>query len=456
MHTRRDDTALHAACTHIEDCSGAWQAYQTDGIFDRFKSAPKAKEPGEAGKPSLFARLKPTPKAPGEAAKETGKPTMLARLRAATKSTSKKDGAPADARAPSKGLFAKFFGKQPKQEWDVNTEYLNLTKTYSAAHHYHFGEERTPKYGILFGTNGCKYFRDKDTDCRDDNSYISIVIDVCVNDIHTRLSFHTTGKPTNFAEWQRTSLTAAEFTQIQWIRDPTEYFSSKNRLQKPIPLDTGAATHDADHGELLAHDQLSAHEELPAHEEMPAEPGNATKASKATNDANPYFVVLDNPVEPVSHETVPPLPATPDPPAPAAPVSKKPVSAKPPARPARPRVTKLHLPSETDERYMLTKTRIDHKDDWLGYAWAITVDVSGEKRFAAIRQFDRIGPDNIHVPYVWGFVSNSGLDVAFSLANAKNLVFSEWTRTEIDDIEGLMYIKHPKLYFADIIANGVQ
>ena len=134
----------------------------------------------------------------------------------------------------------------------------------------------------------------------------------------------------------------------------------------------------------------------------------------------------DNPVEPVSHETVPPLPATPDP-------------------PASTLVTELHLPSETDERYMLTKTRTKPKDGWLGYCWAIT-EVEGVKRFVAIYEFE---------PLVLAWISDSGIDVAFHLANLARLEWRQWTQCQIRDIEGLMYIKNPKLYFADIIAHNI-
>jgi len=120
MHRRGDDTALHAACTHIEDCNVPWGAYQTDGILDRFKPAPKT--PGEAAKPSL-----------------------LARLRSATKSSPSKDAAPADAKPPAQGLRTNFFGAKPKVQWDVHSTYSNLTTTYSAANHYEYGEEMTPK-----------------------------------------------------------------------------------------------------------------------------------------------------------------------------------------------------------------------------------------------------------------------------------------------------------------------
>jgi len=52
------------------------------------------------------------------------------------------------------------FGAKPKVQWDVHSTYSNLTKRVSAANHYEYGEEMTPKYGILFGPTDCKYFRD--------------------------------------------------------------------------------------------------------------------------------------------------------------------------------------------------------------------------------------------------------------------------------------------------------
>ena len=98
----------------------------------------------------------------------------------------------------------------------------------------------------MFGPTDCKYFRDFDTRCRDDNSYISILCKLCPNDINNRVRFHTNGKPTNFAEWQRKSLTPEEFEQIQWIRDPTDYYSSKNKLHKPLSDTNVKQTHEHD------------------------------------------------------------------------------------------------------------------------------------------------------------------------------------------------------------------
>ena len=251
MHKKGDNMALHAACTHIEDRLVPLGTYQTDGIFSAMKASPKT--PGEAAKPGLLARLKSSPKPPGQAAK----PGLLARLKPSLKP-------PGEAAKPS--LFTRLRSatkSKPKVQWDVNREYLNLTKTYSSAQNYHFGDERTPRYGILFDTTGCKYFRDEDTACRDDNSYVSIRCKVCPNNINTRLYFHTNGKPTNFAEWKERILTTEEeFTQIQWIRNPTEYFSSKNKLQQP---------------------------KLPAEKHEAAE---EVVSTQATNPVNPYLVAL--------------------------------------------------------------------------------------------------------------------------------------------------------------------
>jgi len=204
MHIRRDDTALHAACTHIEDCNHVWAPYQTDGIFDRLKSAPK--DDGEAAKPGL-----------------------LARLRSATKS-------------------------KPKVQWDVNSTYSNLTRTYEAARLFANGDERGPRYGILFGMGEdvSKYIRDFDSIFEDDHSCTAILCDVCIYPIQNKLVMKT-GKsiPTNFGEWIRTSLNTAQIQQVQWIRNPSEYFSSRfNNLQQPI---LAAQVSDKDQQSILAH-----------------------------------------------------------------------------------------------------------------------------------------------------------------------------------------------------------
>jgi hypothetical protein len=252
MYTKGDDTALHAACTHIEDSLVPMDPYQTDGVL---------------------SMLRRSPKTPEQTPKEAAKPSVYTRLRAATKSSTRKDGAPVDGKPPAKGLFSRMFGTKPKEQWDVNSKYLNLTKTYLAAEMYHFGEESTPRYGILFGSPKCQYFREESTIGDDANAYVSILCKVCPNDIKNRLYFNNNGVPTNYAEWQRTSLVPAQFTQIQWIRNPNEYFSSKTS-QEPIRDTTIAENHKAA-GEV-----------------------ESTPVEHAEKAVNPYFVQHDPVVEP--------------------------------------------------------------------------------------------------------------------------------------------------------------
>jgi len=241
---------------------------------------------------------------------------MLARLRAATKSSTNKDGAPEDAKPHAKGIFTKMFGAKPKGQWDVNSTYLNLTRVHVLARTYEHKEEATARYGILFRPNNVRYIKDNRTYFAVDQSYTQISCLLCPDTIDKKVAFHTNVKPTNIAEWTKRDLTSAEFTKVQWITLPNEYFRSVFDAQKPILVTAIAENHPA---------------------------ADKVVFTEATNPVNPYFVEHDNLVEPVSRETVPPLPATPAPPAPAVPVSTKPVSIKPPARPARPRVTKLHL-----------------------------------------------------------------------------------------------------------------
>jgi len=441
MYTKGDDTALHAACTHIEDSLVPMDPYQTDGVL---------------------SMLRRSPKTPEQQAKKEAKPSVFTRLRAATKSSTGKDGAPADGKPPAKGLFSRVFGTKPKEQWDVNSKYSNLTKTYVLSHMYHFGEERTPRYGILFGSPKCQYFREVDIIFDKTNSYVSIICKVCPNDIKTRLIFHSNGLPTNYPEWQQTSLLPAQCTQIQWIKNPNEYFFSKTS-QQPIPDTTIAENHEAA-GEV-----------------------ESTPADHAA--VNPYFVQHAPGVEPVAHESVHPLvvtPATPVPAprVPAAPVSAKPVSKKaapvaakavkknavavkpgsktPTPQPTKARPVIMHWPSNTEEAYKLTQRRaeIAYKDKWLGYTWAIT-GIGKDRRFAAISQFERINPDNKISEFVWGQVSKNGIDVPFSILkrnvrdNRTLLDDDQWNQQQITDVKSLRYIRHPELYFADIIANPV-
>jgi len=440
MYTKGDDTALHAACTHIEDSLVPMDPYQTDGVL---------------------SMLRRSPKTPEQTPKEAAKPSVYTRLRAATKSSTGKDGASVDGKPPAKGFVSRLFSAKPKQNWDGNNSYLNLTRTYEAARLYVNKEERTPRYGILFGDTDCKFFRDFDSIFEDDHSCLSISCDMCPNGIQTKIVFQAIGIPTNFKEWIRTSLTKAQIQQVQWIRNPNEFFSSRFNAQIPL-LDTHAT------------------------------PSHAAHSQKAVN---PYFVQHDPGVEPVAHESVPPLvvtPATPvlaprvrtapvstqrvknkTPPVAAkrgkqkkapvsaeavpetpAPMHAKPVPVKPASEPVTQFVTKLHLPSETEERYKLTKTHImKPKDGWLQYAWAIT-EVEGKKRFVAIYQFETDPPEK--KTEVLGWISDYEIDVAFHLPNLQRLDFREWTKCQIRDIKGLMYIKHPELYFEDIIKHNIR
>ena len=443
MYTKGDDTALHAACTHIEDSLVRMDPYQTDGLLSMFKRSPKT---------------------PEQQAKEEAKPSVFTRLRAATKSSTRKDGAPVDGKAPAKGLFSRVFGTKPKEQWDVNSKYLNLTKTYVHALMYHFGEDRTPRYGILFGSPKCQYFREVDTIFDKTNSYMSIICKLCPNDIKTRLIFHTNGLPTNYPQWQQMSLSPAQCTQIQWIKNPTEYFFSKTS-QQPIPDTTIAENHEA------------------------AVEVESTPAGHAT--VNPYFVQHAPGVEPVAHESVHPLVVTPATPVPAprgpaapvsaqrvkkkeapvaaipviknaAPIAAKPGPKKPTPQPTKARPVIMHWPSNTEEAYKLTphRAQIADKAGWMGYTWAIT-GIGKERRFAAISQFERINSDNTISQSVSGLVSKTGIDVPFSILQMKAhaartvLDVEQWTQEEITDVTSLRYIKYPKLYFAEIIANPV-
>jgi hypothetical protein len=418
----------------------------------------------------VLSMLRRSPKTPEQTPKEAAKPSVYTRLRAATKSSTRKDGAPVDGKPPARGLFSRLFSAKPKEQWDVNSKYLNLTKTYGLAQMYHFGDERTPRYGILFGSPKCQYFREVDILCDKTNSYVLFICKVCPNDIQTKLTFHTNGLPTNYPEWQQTSLLPAQYTQIQWIENPTQYFNSKSS-QQPIRDTTIAENHEAA-GEV-----------------------EATPVEHAEKAVNPYFVQHNPVVEPVAHEMVPPLPVPPATPVPAprvrtapvstqrvknktppvaakrgkqkkapvsaeavpetpAPMHAKPVPVKPASEPVTQFVTKLHLPSETEERYKLTKTHImNPKDGWLRYAWAIT-EVEGKKRFVAIYQFETDPPEK--KTEVLGWISDYEIDVAFHLPNLQRLDFREWTKCQIRDIKGLMYIKHPELYFEDIIKHNIR
>jgi len=138
---------------------------------------------------------------------------------------------------PKRSLKDRVLGRNAVVKWDAHAAYTNLTKHYAHATQHIFREVKNMRYGILFGDTKNQYFRENECRYAEDDTVTAFVVNLCPSGINKIVVFYK-DQPTDVKEWILTTLQPDDYSNVQWIINPNDYFGSyMNNNQRPI-LDT--------------------------------------------------------------------------------------------------------------------------------------------------------------------------------------------------------------------------